>query len=155
MFSFQTIYTPHTTLQAPHRSRTPHIVWQYSPSSLTCTPLRSHIQAPMRALIAHPSTDESHPSTGEIVPQTHEPIDPPSEWPTPRSTHHLQIDPPRPSASHTHKPIFLCPSLTIGLVILIFCFDFCFLCCLYILILCNNICLDPKKMLETWKRWVF
>ena len=31
-----------------------------------------------------------------------------------------------------------------------FCFDFCFLCCLYILILCNNICLTPKKMWETW-----
>ena len=103
----------------------------------------------------NPPTDRPTSSTSEIAPRTHEPIDPPSEWPTPRSTHHLQIDPPRPSASHTHKPIFLCPSLTIGLVILIFCFDFWFLCCLYILILCNNICLDPKKMLETWKRWVF
>ena len=28
-------------------------------------------------------------------------------------------------------------------------FDFCFFDCLYILILCNNICLDPKKMWET------
>ena len=94
---------------------------RYSPSSLTHTPLRSH----------------------------HEPIDPPNEWPTPRSTHHLQINPPRPVASQTHESISLCPSLTIGLVILIFLFWFCFLCCLYILILCNNICLDPKKMWET------
>ena len=43
------------------------------------------------------------------------------------------------------------PSLTIGLGIFdFFCFDFCFFDCLYILILCNNICLDHKKMWETW-----
>ena len=30
-----------------------------------------HIQAPARALIAHPSTSESHPSTGEIISPQH------------------------------------------------------------------------------------
>ena len=132
----------HSSHNTPSSSQITH-----SSHSSTILSILSHMHS---SPIAHPSTDESHPSTGEIVPQTHEPIDPPSEWPTPRSTHHLQIGPPRPSASHTHKLIFLCPSLTIGLVILIFCFDFCFLCCLYILILCNNICLHPKKMWETW-----
>ena len=37
-----------------------------------------------------------------------------------------------------------------SLLFWLFCFDFCFFDCLYILILCNNICLDPKKMWETW-----
>ena len=87
LFSLQTIYTPHTTLQAPHRSRTPHIVRRYSPSSLTHTPLQSHIQALARAPIAHPSTSESHPSISEIAPQTHP-----------------MIDPPRPSARSRHEP---------------------------------------------------
>ena len=111
------------------------------------------------SLIAHPSTGESSAtnppidrptsSTNEIAPRTLEPIDPPSEWPTPRSTHHLQIDPPCPLASRTHEPISLCLSRLV-LWFCFFCFDFCFLCCLYILFLCNNICLDPKKMWETW-----
>ena len=75
--------------------------------------------------IAHPSTGESsdHATNPPIDPPArsrHEPINPPSEWPTSRLTHHLQIDPPRPPASRTDKPISLCPSLTIGLVILIF-----------------------------------
>ena len=74
---------------------------RYSPSSLTRTPLRSHIQASASRILA---PARSH----------HEP--------TNRSTHHLQIDPPHPPASHTHELISLCPSLTIGLVILIFLF---------------------------------
>ena len=47
--------------------------------------LRSHIQAPTRAPIAHPNTGESHPSTGEIITPQHRldrhqprPIDPKS-----------------------------------------------------------------------------
>ena len=68
----------------------------------------------------NPPNDRPTSSTGEIAPQTHEPIDPPNEWPTPRLSRHLQIDPPRPLASRTHEPISLCPSLMIGLVILIF-----------------------------------
>ena len=47
--------------------------------------LRSHIQAPTRAPIAHPNTSESHPSTGEIITPQHRldrhqprPIDPKS-----------------------------------------------------------------------------
>ena len=40
----------------------------------------------------------------------------------------------------------LSPSLTLRCFCDFFCFDFCFFDCLYILILCNNICLDPKKM---------
>ena len=75
----------------------------------------------------NPPPDRPTSSTGEIAPRTHEPIDPPNEWPTPRSTHHLQIDPSRPPMSRTHEPISLCPSLTIGLVILIFLFWFLFL----------------------------
>ena len=74
---------------------------RYSPSSLTRTPLRSHIQASASRILA---PARSH------------------HKPTNRSTHHLQIDPPRPPASHTHELISLCPSLTIGLVILIFLF---------------------------------
>ena len=68
----------------------------------------------------NPPTDRPTSSTSEIAPWTHEPINPSSEWPTPRLTHHLQIDPPRPNTSSTHEPISLYPSLTIGLVILIF-----------------------------------
>ena len=65
----------------------------------------------------NPPTDRPTSSTSEIAPRTHEPINPPSEWPAPRSTHHLQIDPPRPSVSHTYELISLCP---FRLVILIF-----------------------------------
>ena len=74
---------------------------RYSPSSLTRTPLRSHIQASASRILA-PARSRHEPTN--------------------RSTHHLQIDPPRPPASHTHELISLCPSLTIGLVILIFLF---------------------------------
>ena len=68
----------------------------------------------------NPSTDQPTSSTCEIAPQTHPPIDPPSEWPTPRLSRHLQIDPPCRPTSRTNEPISLCPSLTIGLMILIF-----------------------------------
>ena len=99
----------HSSHNTPSSSQITH-----SSHSLTILSILSHMHS---SPIAHPSTDESHPSTGEIVPQTHEPIDPPSEWPTPRSTHHLQIDPPRPSVSRTYELISLCP---FRLVILIF-----------------------------------
>ena len=83
---------------------------RYSPSSLTRTPLRSHIQASASRILA-PARSRHEPTN--------------------RSTHHLQIDPPRPPASHTHELISLCPSLTIGLVILIFLFWFLFLVFIY------------------------
>ena len=83
---------------------------RYSPSSLTRTPLRSHIQASASRILA-PARSRHEPTN--------------------RSTHHLQIDPPRPPASRTDKPISLCPSLTIGLVILIF-FVLIFVSCVYI-----------------------
>ena len=79
-------------------------------------------------------------------PRTHEPIDPPR--PLARSRHEPMNRSTHPSSSPTN-PRTDCA--TIGLVILIFfSFDFCFLCCLYASIICNNICLDPKKMWETW-----
>ena len=92
----------------------------------------------------NPPTDWPTSSTGEIAPRTHELIDPPSEWPTPRSTHlvHQQVAPTNRSLS--------VPLSRLVLWFWFFFFDFCFLCCLYILILCNNICLDPKKMWEIW-----
>ena len=86
-----------------------------SPPSLLSHTILSILSHTHFSPIAHLSIGESKPSIGEIAPRTHPPIDPPSEWPTPRSTHHLQIDPPRPPASCTHEPISLCPSLTIGL----------------------------------------
>ena len=136
----------HSSHNTPSSSQITH-----SSHSLTILSILSHMHS---SPIAHPSTDESSDRTskhrrvapqhrrdratnpptnrptssiGEIAPWTHELIDPPSEWPTPRSTHHLQIDPPHPPASRTHEPISLCPSLMIGLVILIFLFWFLFL----------------------------
>ena len=120
-----------------------------------------------RSTHTDPSTGESHPSTDEITPRTHPPINPPC--PTARSPHeptnrstHLVSDPllNRPAtfrSTHlvhqrvtpTNRSLFV-PLSWLVLWFWFFCFDFCFLCCLYILILCNNICLDPKKMWETW-----
>ena len=88
----------------------------------------------------------SPPRDGEIAPWTHELIDPPR--PPARSRHEPTNRSTHPSSSLTNPRT---DRTTIGLVILIFfCFDFCFLCCLYASIICNNICLDPKKMWETW-----
>ena len=120
-----------------------------------------------RSTHTDPSASESHPSTGEIAPRTHPPINPPH--PPARSRHeptnwstHLVSDPllDRPitfrSTHLVHRRVAPTNrSLSVPLSRLVlrfwfFCFDFCFLCCLYILILCNNICLDPKKMWETW-----
>ena len=96
-----------------------------SPHSLLSHTVLSILSHTHSSPIAHPSTGESsdHATNPPIDPPArsrHELINPPSEWPTSRLTHHLQIDPPRPPASRTDKPISLCPSLTIGLVILIF-----------------------------------
>ena len=77
----------------------------------------------------NPQIDRPTSSIDEIAPRTHEPIDPSlilTDEPTNRSCHDWSYD------------------------FDFFCFDFCFLCCLYASIICNNICLDPKKMWETW-----
>ena len=71
------------------------------------------------------SPSSSPPRASEIAPQTHEPIDPSlilTDEPTNQSRHDWSCD------------------------FDFFCFDFCFLCCLYASIICNNICLDSKKM---------
>ena len=77
----------------------------------------------------NPWTDRPTSSTGEIAPWTHEPIDPSL----------ILIDEPTNRSRHDWSCDFD-----------FFCFDFCFLCCLYASIICNNICLDSKKMWETW-----
>ena len=119
MFTSNHLHSPYNT---PSSSQITHS--SHSPTVLS---ILSHMHS---SLITHPSTGESSAtnppsdrptsSTNKIAPRTLKLIDPPSEWPTPRSTHHLQIGPPHPPASRTHEPISLCPSLTIGLVILIF-----------------------------------
>ena len=126
IFTSNHLHSPYNT---PSSSQITHS--SHSPTILS---ILSHMHS---SLITHPSTGESSAtnppsdrptsSTNEITPRTLKLIDPPSEWPTPRSTHHLQIGPPHPPASRTHEPISLCPSLTIGLVILILLFWFLFL----------------------------
>ena len=90
----------------------------------------------------------------------------PSEQPTPEpigppwATHPwagLVNDPFHRPIPHRHIAPFVLISLSLKSLshdwswdFDFFCFDFCFFDCLYILILCNNICLDPKKMWKTW-----
>ena len=104
------------------------------------TLIHPHRSMHRRDRATNPPTDRPTLSIDEIAPRTHELIDPPSEWPTPRSTHlvHWRVAPTNRSFSVPLSQYRSCD------------FDFCFLCCLYILFLCNNICLDPKKMWETW-----
>ena len=89
------------------------------------------------------------PSCEQPIPRSDHPVSDPlrDRATTFRSTHHVHV---ATIKSPTNRSLSLChlsPSLTIGLGIFdFFCFDFCFFDCLYILILCNNICLDPKKM---------
>ena len=119
----------------PHSSLT-----QYSPSSLTRTSLRSHIQAPASRTPA--SARSRHEPTHR---STHPVSDPLLDRPTTfRLAHlvHRRVAPTNRSLS--------VPLSRLVLWFWFFCLDFCFLCCLYILILCNNICLHPKKMWETW-----
>ena len=119
------------------------LTW-YSPSSLTRTPLRSHIQAPARAPITPRTRRSTHWQDRATNWSTHLVSDPLLDWPTTfRSTHlvHRRVTPMNWSLS--------VPLSQLVLWFWFFCFDFCFL-CLYILILGNNICLDPKKMWETW-----
>ena len=97
-------------------------------------------------------------SHGTLHPLSHALL---SDRTTNRSTHPMSdplLDRPTTFRS-THlvqwrvKPMNRSLSVPLSQLVLwfwFFCFDFCFLCCLYILILCNNICLDPKKMWETW-----
>ena len=66
-------------------------------------------------------------------------------------------DPLRRPIPHRHIALFVLISLSLKSLshdwswdFDFFCFDFCFFDCLYILILRNNICLDPKKMWKTW-----
>ena len=144
-----------------------------NPPDPPITPIHPHWSKRQRVAPQHwqdcatnPPTDRPTSFTGEISPRTHPPINPPRpparsrHEPTNWSTHPVS-DPllDRPvtfrSTHLVHRRVApMNRSLSVPLSRLVlrfwfFCFDFCFLCCLYILIFCNNICLDPKKMWET------
>ena len=119
----------------------------------------------------NPWTDQPIPHPHRPIPlrqpiplrwPTLEPIRPLCEQPTPRLTH-PRSDPLLDRAAtfrlthHVHRRVTpmnrslsLSPFHNWSCDFEFFVLIFFFLCCLYILILCNNICLDTKKMWETW-----
>ena len=125
---------------------------------------------------SHQKIDQTTVSPWPNERPTPEPICPPCEQPTPRlnhpmsdplldqtatfrSVHYVHVattvtttkSPTNRSLSLSlNLSLYLYPSLTIGFVILIFFVLIFVSLCLYILVLCNNICLDPRKMWETW-----
>ena len=130
------------------------------PSLITDPPLRSpamHRQAPILTIDRRPCSTRlsnalaattNHRSGRHRLPAHSTPLHPQTHpiWPLPPpSTPILSF----PISLSLNLSLFL-PPLTEFVNKVCFCFDFCFLCCLYILILCNNICLDLKKMWETW-----
>ena len=94
-----------------------------------CRPHPFHATVRSRHEPMNWSTYLVHRRDRAMNPWTHEPIDPSL----------ILIDEPTNRSRHDWSCDFD-----------FFCFDFCFLCCLYASIICNNICLDSKKMWETW-----
>ena len=97
-----------------------------------------------------PETQKTHSSNP--LRRTHHSVEPI------RQTHHSDEPIPQTHFSNPHWPppislslslSHLSPSLTLRCFSDFFCFNFCFFDCLYILILCNNICLYPNEMWET------
>ena len=105
-FYFRYKTFPGLTHKERERERRDHLthssLTRYSPSSLTRTPLRSHIQAPVRAPITPRTHRSTHRQDRATNWSTHLVSDPLLDWPTTfRSTHlvHQRVAPTNRSLS--------------------------------------------------------
>ena len=149
----------HTQRKKTHPSSRARRGYFADPSLILTNP--SHSADPF-LIVTNPMNDPPLSQPDRQEQPTPKPICPPCEQPTPRSdhpmsdpllnraatfrsTHHIQV---ATIIATTKSPTNLSLSLSV-LGFRFFCFDFCFFDCLYILILHNNICLDPQKMWKT------
>ena len=143
------------------------------PRWVSFTPIHPSVRSTPYFTMIHPKLNSSstHPRPSSFIEQCpkHRQVSP-SIFSCSNSTRNpknpfLKPTPTNPPLQRTHStnssnphwppPIslslcHLSPSLTLHCFCDFFVLIFFFFDCLYILILCNNICLDPKKIWETW-----